>query len=132
MLITIKQHLTKLFRIILLQHFIMTDMDGEKMLWEAAVREKMKEEKTCPFGFLSIGYSMNGTEQDVIAHEYAHIVARQYGAAIGDSSESGAVSEGLADTLLAFVQMIGISILQFSGKNIEMQLIRKNMLIHPL
>lgn len=53
-------------------------------------------------GFLSVGYALNCTELDVLAHEYTHIVARQYDASIGSSKSSGAINEGLADTFACF------------------------------
>lgn len=53
-------------------------------------------------GFLSVGYALNCTEQDVLAHEYTHVVARQYDASTGDSKSSGAISEGIADTFACF------------------------------
>lgn len=58
--------------------------------------------ETKTFGFLSAGYSLDCTEQDVLAHEYTHIVAREYDASTGSSSTSGAISEGLADTFACF------------------------------
>ena len=58
--------------------------------------------ETVTFGFLSAGYSLNCTEQDVLAHEYTHIVEREYDASTGNSSSSGAISEGLADTFACF------------------------------
>lgn len=58
--------------------------------------------ETVTFGFLSAGYSLNCTEQDVLAHEYTHIVAREHDVSTGNSATSGAISEGLADTFSCF------------------------------
>lgn len=53
-------------------------------------------------GFLSIGHSLNGTESDILAHEYTHIMAKVYDAATFDNGQTGAISEGLADTFSCF------------------------------
>ena len=45
---------------------------------------------------------MKGTERDILAHEYTHIIERKYGAACGEAVETNAVNEGVADTFACF------------------------------
>lgn len=63
---------------------------------------QMDDGKNLICGFLSIGHALNGTEVDILAHEYAHIVAREYGAAIGKNSNDSGICEGLADVFACF------------------------------
>ena len=54
-----------------------------------------------------IGHKMKGTERDILAHEYTHIIERKYGAACGEAVETNAVNEGVADTFACFIQENG-------------------------
>lgn len=56
----------------------------------------------CEYGLVYIGHKMRGTERDILAHEYTHIIERKYGAACGEAVETNAVNEGLADTFACF------------------------------
>ena len=54
------------------------------------------------YGVVYIGHKMKGTERDILAHEYTHIIERKYGAACGEAVETNAVNEGVADTFACF------------------------------
>ena len=54
------------------------------------------------YGFLSVGYSLKGDEQDILAHEYTHIIEHVYNASMGNKVVSQAIAEGLADTFSCF------------------------------
>lgn len=53
-------------------------------------------------GLLSIGYKFTGEEDMVIAHEYTHIIQQENDAATGNSKETEAISEGMADAFAGF------------------------------
>ncbi len=59
-------------------------------------------EQKITYGFLSVGYSLKGDEQDILAHEYTHIIEHVYNASMGNKVVSQAIAEGLADTFSCF------------------------------